>query len=167
MIGVYFLESGGLIKIGITTDAFKRMNSLQGMCPTKIAVVGFIEMQTRVETSILESHLHNRFHEYRHHREWFNPSDEILKYIQKNAISSVCDELNVLLTEIYNTVPKKTGEIDIGKRSVIAEIYQFVISNPDTTVRLIANSLGIYESVVKVHLNRLRQEGLVTRIRNA
>jgi len=164
MIGVYFLESSNLIKIGSTVEAHKRLYAMQGQCPTKLTLIGFIETITRTEAFMLEFNLHRQFHKYRHHREWFKSSYEILEYVKINSKANICEIYNQELNAIYNT-PAEKRDIILGQRSIISEIYQFVLDHPNATICSISRDMSMYESTVKTHLNKLQQEGLINKIK--
>ncbi len=77
---IYFIqcEDNGLIKIGFSNDIEKRFNSLRTQSPARLKLLK--HMEGGVE---LEAKLHNKFKKYRHHGEWFEPSKEILRYIER------------------------------------------------------------------------------------
>lgn len=76
---IYFLRSlpTGHIKIGFTDgDIFRRIDQLQGGNPVGLELI-LILSGTR-ET---EKFWHKVFAKDRHAREWFNPSERLLKFI--------------------------------------------------------------------------------------
>ena len=73
----YFLESGGLIKIGSTNNVARRMYHIAGQSPLPINLLGTCLAD--------EKDLHDLFASFRHHGEWFIPSPEIMEYIEANC----------------------------------------------------------------------------------
>lgn len=69
---VYFIEAGPLIKIGRTGWIVPRLAELERVIPVPIRLVAVIQVLTIDDTRVLESELHLRFAEYRHHGEWFD-----------------------------------------------------------------------------------------------
>lgn len=73
---IYFIEGGGMIKIGITNDVNSRFNSIRTMSPVSLSLMGFISGDITIEAQ-----LHRRFHQYRRHGEWFTDCQEIRSYL--------------------------------------------------------------------------------------
>jgi T5orf172 domain len=75
---VYFIQgiSGGAIKIGHTTDLPKRLATLQTGYPEPLCVLKTIRGGKPTEQA-----LHTKFAAANKQGEWFNPVDELLKYI--------------------------------------------------------------------------------------
>ncbi len=76
-VRTYFIqgETTGLIKIGrCTGPAIERLKQLQMASPDRLTLLG--EIKANIEKS-----LHAHFSTYRRHGEWFEPSDEIKKFI--------------------------------------------------------------------------------------
>jgi excisionase family DNA binding protein len=81
MAYIYFLEHpvpGGLIKIGRSKNPEKRVAYFQAHSPVPLSLLFFMEGDAK-----LESKLHRRFSEFRRHGDWFEPSGEILKFIEE------------------------------------------------------------------------------------
>ena len=74
---VYAICAGGLVKIGMTTNLKKRMETLQTMCPSRIALVGVMAGGYQAE-----NRLHRVFAAYRDHGEWFQLDDEALRCLR-------------------------------------------------------------------------------------
>ena len=76
---VYFIKSeNNLVKIGKTCDINDRFHNLKNASPCKLYLLGYQRGSGKKEKE-----LHKRFEKYHHHGEWFELSEEILKYIEK------------------------------------------------------------------------------------
>lgn len=75
---IYFIESGGFIKIGYSKKWEKRVLSLKSANPQKIDVLLVIE-----GTREREGDLHARFQESRIRGEWYQPTQALLDYIDE------------------------------------------------------------------------------------
>lgn len=77
---VYFLqgESGGPIKIGTSRNIKGRLRTHQSSNPTALRVLATIKGGRETESDI-----HRMFAKYQVKREWFEPSPEILAYINE------------------------------------------------------------------------------------
>jgi hypothetical protein len=87
-VGVYFVqaESGGPVKIGVSTDRalLGRLAQLQGGNPELLVIRRFVDGGYRVEAD-----LHARFADYRIRRsEWFEPVDEILVLLPSSGAAT-------------------------------------------------------------------------------
>jgi hypothetical protein len=83
--GVYFLECGNFIKIGISEDVHRRLKELRTMIPFDVDVLGFIPCAAYSEAKIVESALHIEFAKLRHRGEWFSDSEYLRVAIQERA----------------------------------------------------------------------------------
>lgn len=77
---VYFLDSGGLIKIGITTDIDLRLQQIGAASAAPLTVIGTMDGGFDVESAI-----HRQFAHLRTHGEWFKPAQELMDYIAAKA----------------------------------------------------------------------------------
>lgn len=79
---IYFIQAvdGGPVKIGLAVNMQRRWYELQRTTGKELNVLGVIDGDIKVEKS-----LHSRFSQERVDKEWFNPSPEILKFIQESA----------------------------------------------------------------------------------
>lgn len=78
---VYFIRPIGMdgpIKIGCSEVPVMRLHSLSEWSPFALEVV-----VTVPGDFALERRLHNRFYEYRSHREWFHPGPDLLACIER------------------------------------------------------------------------------------
>lgn len=73
---VYFIQCGGLVKIGVATDVRGRLATLQTGNPAELRLLLCIPGDKN-----LENELHARFYAYSVEREWFHLSDEIKSFI--------------------------------------------------------------------------------------
>lgn len=69
----------GLVKIGVADDAVKRLRELRNFSPDRLNLLGLAKCS---RFGLLERELHQRFAAQRRHGEWFEPTDEMLWYIQ-------------------------------------------------------------------------------------
>lgn len=85
---IYFVqaEAGGLIKIGASDYPATRLRQIQSFCPIPLRLLGVVP-GIQHESATLEVDLHCRFHRFRAHGEWFEPTPGLLAYIRDNAIS--------------------------------------------------------------------------------
>ena len=68
----------GMCKIGIASDIYARMSSLQTGCPQELEVIGFVALKN---AKSMELFIHNRYKAFRHRGEWFNLSIEQVQTI--------------------------------------------------------------------------------------
>lgn len=79
---IYFIASKDKIKIGYTKNSVeKRLNQLQTGNDDKLVLLGYLHGGLDEEKM-----LHKQFAKYRirHNGEWFEPSDELIDYINVN-----------------------------------------------------------------------------------
>jgi len=79
----YFIQAteGGPIKIGFTTrDPSHRLKDLMVGSPVPLQIVGLLPGNA-------EKKLHKQFSNCRSHGEWFEPTDDLVQFINKNARS--------------------------------------------------------------------------------
>lgn len=74
---IYFLETGGFIKIGYSMGADVRITQLQTASPYELILIGTIKGSLRNEEQ-----LHSRLRHLRHRGEWFRKTNGLLAYIQ-------------------------------------------------------------------------------------
>ena len=72
----FVVADNGLIKIGSSFDADKRLKQLQTGSPEQLHL-----LWTDIENTLPEKSLHIRFAYLRHHGEWFMPDHELIEYI--------------------------------------------------------------------------------------
>lgn len=101
---VYFLQSDAheLVKIGVTNNVKKRIESIQIGCPCPLVLAGIITKATWDAARALESRLHRHFAEQRVRGEWFrldsNTVAEIIE--QENATPSPNDRASKPLNRL-------------------------------------------------------------------
>lgn len=83
--GVYFIASGGFVKIGISMDVVRRSYAIQSANPEVITPLGFIQQPTLLDALQLEGELHQRFWRAFHRGEWFRDDVSIRDFIAANA----------------------------------------------------------------------------------
>jgi hypothetical protein len=79
---IYFIQprAGGLIKIGTTIRLSDRLKQLATECGEELQVLAVVE-GSRPE----ERDLHQRFGHLRRHGEWFEPGDDLLAFVVRDA----------------------------------------------------------------------------------
>lgn len=79
---IYFIQhgAGGPIKIGIAKDVERRLASLQSASPVPLHVLGAVRGTERGERQ-----LHLRFAKHRIRGEWFQPVEDLLRYVERTA----------------------------------------------------------------------------------
>lgn len=80
---VYFIqaEPGGLIKIGFSINPSGRLYNLQMSCPVPLKIIALIKDAPQP----VEVTAHYSLSKWRKYGEWFEPSKEVLEYMQQNA----------------------------------------------------------------------------------
>jgi len=76
---VYFVKSGGYVKIGVSNDIPRRMKDLQTGSAETLEL-----LHTESGSFDREAELHQQFDAYRVNGEWFQLSNEIIDYIKDN-----------------------------------------------------------------------------------
>jgi hypothetical protein len=81
---IYFIqaEQGGLIKIGYAKNPSDRLYNLQMSCPILLKILATIKNVPQERESIVHYHLS----EWRQYGEWFEPSIEVIDFMQKEAV---------------------------------------------------------------------------------
>lgn len=78
---VYFIQAdNGYIKIGYTQDVAARIETLRGLSPTPLHLIGTI-----TGTLSTERKLHSRFSHCRDHGEWFRPDTDLIAFISEEV----------------------------------------------------------------------------------
>lgn len=74
---VYFIRaSNGRIKIGVTDDLKARFSALRSSSPCELEILVSVEGD-----ELTEREMHERFKASRSHGEWFDPSPDLIAYI--------------------------------------------------------------------------------------
>lgn len=75
---VYFFMTtdGRYVKIGHSSNPFKRIRTVQTGCPLEIKIIGYFEADRKYEEI-----LHKKFKRCRTHGEWFKLKCELLDYV--------------------------------------------------------------------------------------
>lgn len=71
---IYFLRGGGLIKVGTTDQLRARIRGIQSMSPVRLDLIMVAPGDVEREEII-----HQRLQHSRHHGEWFEPSDALIR----------------------------------------------------------------------------------------
>lgn len=85
--GLYFIQSGGLVKIGVSSDFDDRMRTirLHNPHPTKF-IAKFLCRPSQAYKK--ERELHRHFADLRHGREWFRFEQPIIDYLEHFKIGA-------------------------------------------------------------------------------
>ena len=80
---VYFVQDidGGPIKIGKAVKLSLRLPTLEVASGRRLKVLGVMDGQYETETKC-----HRMFNHLRVAGEWFNPGDDLLRFIKENAV---------------------------------------------------------------------------------
>lgn len=79
---IYFITNGKSVKIGYTKNNIeRRLKQLQTSCPQKLFILGWIDGDKEKEK---ELHIQFSNSRIRSNGEWFNPTEDLLDYINKN-----------------------------------------------------------------------------------
>lgn len=97
----------GMCKIGVASDIYARMSSLQTGCPQELEVVGFVALKN---AKSMELFIHNRYKEFHHRGEWFNISNE--------QVQTILDFVNAetLIEESSHAVVGHNYSFSFGKK---------------------------------------------------
>jgi len=71
---VYVIVAHVFVKVGMSTDINKRIQSMETDCPHPLAVIWSSEQMTVKKARNLESIIHDRLYEYHAKGEWFKVS---------------------------------------------------------------------------------------------
>ncbi|UCC72095.1 MAG: excisionase family DNA-binding protein [Gemmatimonadota bacterium] len=86
---VYFAQAVDvvpkLIRIGTARSLPQRWRTLCAENASRLALLG---VQVDDDATRLERRLHRRFDSWRHHDEWFEPADELLRYIAASTVAA-------------------------------------------------------------------------------
>lgn len=86
--GVYFVQSGAFIKIGVSWHIISRvLNAAWAWNPHEVTPLGWIPQPTEVDTYAVEERIHREFAADHHRGEWFRVSDALLSFIAHNVES--------------------------------------------------------------------------------
>lgn len=116
---VYFIRSQktGLIKIGTSGDVNERITNIAFVNKTRIDFLAAIE-----GSYTLERKLHRRFDKSRVEGEWFNPSNELMEYIESCPL---------------HKIPRQVFDTPFTYKS------QYITTLDAEKINIIANALGI------------------------
>lgn len=140
---IYFIEQEGtkLIKIGVAKDIKKRFSTLQTGSPQQLILRGYI-----VGGYDKEKELHNYFNSLHFGGEWFTLSDEIEKYITKNCIMDLNENIvgrNNINNEI-KLLPYEGGDFNIVYRNKIEGVNNMKLNNNEKLVFYVLRDFAQY-----------------------
>lgn len=159
--GVYFIKSTitNLIKIGCTSDLESRLNTLQNISSEKLFLIGFIKTEITNSQYQIELDYHKKFYKFRHHGEWFESNEIIIKEIKTNINTQDMYLLNKILDKIYT---KELNMSMIGDNIITNQIYDLIKIQNKLSILDISNNLNLYESIVKIHITKLKNLKLIS-----
>jgi hypothetical protein len=111
---VYAVQAGSFIKFGKANDPRARLAHMQIGCPLTITFIGRIRGGRRLETA-----LHDYFHEYRKHGEWFHLSkrmERVLQSFAKNDRETVCEIIGYVPSGAESCAQKLNNHIKLEKQ---------------------------------------------------
>jgi excisionase family DNA binding protein len=86
-MGVYFILTGGFIKIGISCNVRHRLRELaKGIRPYDVNGLGFIRHESFQAAEQHEAQLHERFRAHHYRYEWFLDCGEIRDFIATQCV---------------------------------------------------------------------------------
>lgn len=77
---VYFIGYQDKVKIGFSTNVYRRKKQLQTANGNNLILLGYISNCTKLN----EKELHNKFHNLKQTGEFFNINEELIDYININ-----------------------------------------------------------------------------------
>lgn len=118
---IYFVECGGLVKIGKATDVRARLSSMQTGNPEPMTLLGEVP-GGRAD----ESDLHQRFRSFRVRGEWFRYSGELRTFIDETVATAadtatpygLFDADSAFLGVFYDGAPKLANAYAQAHRAV-------------------------------------------------
>ena len=136
---IYFIKSGKYIKIGISSNVFHRLNSLQSASPTKLSVLGIIKDSTHKT----EKEIQDKFKSLRVEGEWFVYGKSLKKYIEElsesgkmvaleraKLVASDAESQSIYLREdIRNKIYELSNMIHISYNEVLSSLKLRAISS--------------------------------------
>lgn len=105
---VYFFGTdNNRVKIGHTSNLYKRRLSIETHCPDRVELLGIIQCKDKAEMTSIEKSLHKQFKEYNTNREWFRLVPEICAYIQEFTESGkkFCKRIINAIVNAIGTIP--------------------------------------------------------------
>lgn len=105
---IYFIQNTETkhIKIGYSDNVRRRLSDLQVTSPHELSILTICEGDIE-----LEKELHNKFNDYYVRGEWFNPSEELISYI--NEFTPYVNKTYIGLRKLRRD--KKMTMEDVGK----------------------------------------------------
>lgn len=100
--GVYCIQAeNGLVKIGRSDNIRRRLTALSKSSPVEMWLVGYIDTTVYIDDYLfLEAQLHRKFHKDRVRGEWFDPSENVRRWVAKiNALQA-----SGVPADIFNTL---------------------------------------------------------------
>jgi hypothetical protein len=102
----YFVqaEQVELIKIGRATSVQKRIDSLRCGSPVRLHLLGILKGDREAE-------MHQRFRRWRQHGEWFKPAQELLDFIDAEALAVRVRPGRLTLNERVSKAIARTAQL--------------------------------------------------------
>lgn len=89
--GVYFIQCGRFVKIGMSQCIQQRLAEVQVMNPVSLRLAR-VELLSAAELLPREMRLHDRFAEYRHRGEWFRIEGRLAAYLTNGGAEETAAE---------------------------------------------------------------------------
>ncbi len=87
---IYFIQSGdGPIKIGFSTNIELRLSAIRNWHPYKLTILKLLDGDYEDEHAI-----HKKFKHVKLTGEWYNPSEDLLKFIQEVNDKNLSDQID-------------------------------------------------------------------------
>lgn len=117
---VYLMDDGEFIKIGRSTDPYKRRNSMQAGSPRDINIVCTIPCNSVEDGIALESILHNNFAAYHIRGEWFDIRSKINLSVWLDCFGT-CVDYSIIRN--YNRKKKTDSIIDTFDYRIKSKVF--------------------------------------------
>lgn len=139
---IYFIESQGMVKIGVSSNPKRRLAMIATGCPGGCVMLATAEGGPEEETR-----LHELFSHLRRRGEWFIFTDEISKYIAENATpwveersSKIDHPLAAFLNKTGQTITNFAERIGMSRM----QLYRIMAgeSTRTNTLRKISEATG-------------------------
>ena len=143
---IYFIQNTETkhIKIGYSDNVRNRLSSLQTTSPHELAILTICEGGIEVEKE-----LHDKFNNYYVRGEWFNPSEELISYI--NEFPPYVNKNYIGITKLRKN--KKMTMEDVGKILNISKQGVNDLEDRYDKGRITINSLRTYLDAIGYNMD--------------
>ena len=138
-MSVYFIQAeNGPIKIGMSDCPIIRLKALKTGSPVPLKLIKQISCTTK-KSKLLEKALHVKFKNCRLHGEWFHPTDELLKYIERvpkvklgtvqgrliKVSSDICSLCTVIKSDFKDRIDKQAEELGMTTQQLVKDVLEY------------------------------------------